>query len=241
VIIEEKRRKKNRMKRKARDDCNTSTFSAREKPKQLKDGPKTEAVLQGFPLNVEDSDITVFHGFVRDPQDIFEKIKQELKWTQLQIKIFGKNISVPRLTCYVANEGANYRYSGISLEREEWESAPALSALRNLVQEHTGEYFNAALCNFYRNGRDSMDWHSDDEKSLVSRSIASVSLGATRCFQIRSLMNKKLKKSVDLMSGTLLVMAGNTQISCQHRVPKVPQRQACGERINITFRKVAEV
>mmetsp|Transcript_17388 Transcript_17388/g.25397 ORF Transcript_17388/g.25397 Transcript_17388/m.25397 type:complete len:189 (-) Transcript_17388:154-720(-) len=188
------------MKRKARDDCNTSTFSAREKPKQLKDGPKTEAVLQGFPLNVEDSDITVFHGFVRDPQDIFEKIKQELKWTQLQIKIFGKNISVPRLTCYVANEGANYR-----------------------------------------NGRDSMDWHSDDEKSLVSRSIASVSLGATRCFQIRSLMNKKLKKSVDLMSGTLLVMAGNTQISCQHRVPKVPQRQACGERINITFRKVAEV
>ena len=61
-----------------------------------------------------------------------------------------------------------------------------LLTLKNQIEENTGHTFNSLLCNLYRNEKDSVDWHSDDEPSLGRcPTIASLSFGATRMFEMR--------------------------------------------------------
>ena len=51
-----------------------------------------------------------------------------------------------------------------------------------------GERFNSVLLNLYRDGQDSMGWHSDDESELgPAPAIASLSLGEPRRFLLRRL------------------------------------------------------
>lgn len=63
---------------------------------------------------------------------------------------------------------------------------PLLTMLKERIEEFTGYTFNSLLCNLYRNEKDSVDWHSDDEPSLGKNPvIASLSFGATRTFEMR--------------------------------------------------------
>ncbi len=63
---------------------------------------------------------------------------------------------------------------------------PILVMLKDRVQEVTGLYFNSMLANLYRDGHDSVAWHSDDEPSLgTNPTIASLSFGDTRNFEMR--------------------------------------------------------
>lgn len=63
---------------------------------------------------------------------------------------------------------------------------PVLRSLKDQIEENTGHTFNSLLCNLYRNEKDSVDWHSDDEPSLGRCPvIASLSFGATRTFEMR--------------------------------------------------------
>lgn len=58
--------------------------------------------------------------------------------------------------------------------------------LKERIEEFSGYAFNSLLCNLYRNEKDSVDWHSDDEPSLGKNPIiASLSFGATRTFEMR--------------------------------------------------------
>ena len=55
-----------------------------------------------------------------------------------------------------------------------------------MIEKNTGHVYNSVLCNYYENAKDGVQWHSDDEYSLGTHPvIASLSLGATRKFQIR--------------------------------------------------------
>lgn len=67
-----------------------------------------------------------------------------------------------------------------------WQWLPMLWTLKSRIEENTGHTFNSLLCNLYRDEKDSVDWHSDDEPSLGSSPvIASLSFGATRTFEMR--------------------------------------------------------
>jgi alkylated DNA repair dioxygenase AlkB len=94
------------------------------------------------------------------------------------------------------------------------------------------------LLNLYRDGDDSMGWHSDDEPELGERPvIASLSLGATRRFRMRHRRRKDLEPvAIDLESGSLLIMQGDTQRFWKHQVPKT--RRTVEPRINLTFRSI---
>ena len=97
--------------------------------------------------------------------------------------------------------------------------------------------FNSVLLNRYRTGKDSVAWHSDDEKEFGENPvIASVSFGDTRTFQFRHKKRKDLKTTVELTHGSLLIMRGATQHNWMHQIPKT--RRDVGERINLTFRVV---
>jgi len=134
---------------------------------------------------------------------------------------------------------------------------PLLLAAHEKIKKLTGETFNYAYLNFYRDGNDHIGFHSDREEQLEEGStIASLSLGATRDFVIRHIKDTKLaqemkedylrlealekaKQTISLKSGSLLLMKKLTQKVYHHQVPK--RTKVKSPRINITFRHIREV
>ena len=160
----------------------------------------------------------------------------DVAWEQRAIRLYGKELPQPRLTAWYGDPAAHYTYSGLAWEPRPW--TPALLALRGRVAAATGASFNSVLLNRYRDGRDSMGWHADDEPELgPAPAIASLSLGATRRFRLRpraGLAHPPL--ALDLPGGSLLLMRGPTQQHWQHALPKTAR--PVGPRLNLTFRWV---
>lgn len=173
-----------------------------------------------------------------DPTDasrLVAELQQGIAWQQEEVVIFGERRRVPRLVAWHGDPAACYTYSGTLHVPRPW--TPELERVRERVHALTGVPFNAVLLNLYRDGRDGMGWHSDDEPELGPEPvIASVSLGATRRFCLRHRRRKDLKLDLALEHGSLLLMAGSTQRHWVHAVPKTTR--PVGERINLTFREV---
>ena len=164
----------------------------------------------------------------------FHLLLDELPWREESIVVYGKRVVVPRLTCWFGDPGVAYRYSGVDHVAEPWTAT--LSELRRRVEKFSDHQFNGVLGNLYRDGRDGMGWHADNEKELgVDPVIASLSLGEARRFSLQH--NKTRERiDVDLEHGSLLVMRGELQHHWRHAVPKT--RKNVGQRINLTFRAV---
>ena len=127
-----------------------------------------------------------------------------------------------------------YSYSNISLNPKAW--TPTLLEVRNQLAETIERQFNSVLLNLYRNGNDSMGWHSDDEWEMgLNPVIASISLGGSRMMKFQHRSDSEVSNfALELSTGSLLIMAGTTQKFWQHEIPKT--KKAVGERLNLTFR-----
>lgn len=160
----------------------------------------------------------------------------DVAWEQRAIRMFGQELPQPRLTAWYGDPAARYTYSGLTWEPRPWTAA--LRDLRQRVEAAAGARFNSVLLNLYRDGRDSMGWHADDEPELgPAPVIASVSLGATRRFRLRPRPGlQHPAQALDLPAGSLLVMGGVTQRHWQHALPKTAR--PVGPRLNLTFRWV---
>jgi alkylated DNA repair dioxygenase AlkB len=188
-------------------------------------------------LELEDADVRLLAEAFSEPEasELFRLLRAEIDWRQEEVVIFGKRRLVPRLVAWHGDPGASYTYSGTPHEALPW--TPALEQVRHRVQALTGRHFNAVLLNLYRDGRDGMGWHSDDEPELGPEpAIASVSLGAVRRFCLRHRRRKGMRADLPLPHGSLLLMSGATQRHWVHAVPKTAL--PTGERINLTFRRV---
>ena len=109
--------------------------------------------------------------------------------------------------------------------------------MKNEIEEHTQLSFTTVLLNLYRDENDSNGWHSDNEKELGRNpTIASLSLGQDRVFQLKHIEKKEIKQNIILTNGSLLVMKEGSQIYYKHQLPKAssPKRS----RINLTFRTI---
>ena len=167
-------------------------------------------------------------------EQYYQELRQSLLWRQEDITMFGKTMKTPRLQAWYGDEDALYKYSNIPLIPQPWDRR--LSAIKNDIEEQIEGRFNSVLANYYRNGKDSMGWHSDNEKELgVEPLIASVSLGEPRRFLLKHKTSGE-KLTLNLQSGSLLIMRGDLQQNWQHSVPKT-MKQVNG-RINLTFRKI---
>ncbi len=172
---------------------------------------------------------------VETAQHWFAQLHAEIPWQRHRLRLFGRDIDAPRLSCWIGDAEAAYTYSRTRFEPQPW--TPALVALRAALDAQCGENFNSVLCNFYRNGRDTMGWHSDDEPELGSQPvIASLSFGAPRRFRLRHRHDSALRLELTLESGDLLLMAGATQRNYRHDLPRTARRVE--SRINLTFRRI---
>lgn len=170
-----------------------------------------------------------------EAQQLFKTLKASLNWQREQLLIFGKRQWSPRLVAWHGDSHCCYRYSGINHEPQPWTTE--LSALRLRVENFCDAQFNSVLGNLYRDGGDYMGWHCDDEPTLGKNPIiASISLGATRRFQIRNKRDHHNRFTLELEHGSLLIMSGALQHSHQHRI--APTKRPIEERINLTFRKI---
>ena len=162
-------------------------------------------------------------------------LREEITWKQEPIRIFGKWRMQPRLTALYGNPRIPYTYSRLEMRANPF--TPTLAEIRERLMAFCGEEFTHVLLNLYRDGRDSMGWHRDNEPSLGPLPlIASVSLGDTREFQLRHYAGKKPKIKLPLTHGSLLLMKGSTQTHWEHQIPKTAKQ--VGERINLTFRVI---
>ncbi|MBP6751213.1 MAG: alpha-ketoglutarate-dependent dioxygenase AlkB [Xanthomonadaceae bacterium] len=192
-----------------------------------------------------------------DADALFAALRARIPWETHRIRMFGREIDSPRLSCWIGDPGAVYTYSGTRFEPRPW--PPALADLRRRLTDALDLEFDSVLANLYRDGRDRMGWHSDDEPELgLAPAIASLSLGGARRFLFKP--KGQPRRAVDddgtnvrgsseagkapngerialtLDHGSLLVMAGETQRLYLHALPATATQVA--PRINLTFRRI---
>lgn len=187
-------------------------------------------------LALPGADVRLQRGWLdaRTADALFDDLRRTLAWENHAVRMFGRDIPSPRLSAWLGDADASYRYSGVVRVPQPWPGS--LVALRSRLHRDLRARFNSVLANLYRDGNDAMGWHSDDERELgLDPLIASVSLGATRRFKLRA-RNGEARLDVDLPHGSLLVMAGATQALYRHALPRT--RRTVGARINLTFRCV---
>ncbi|WP_214072623.1 alpha-ketoglutarate-dependent dioxygenase AlkB [Mucilaginibacter sp. dw_454] len=155
-------------------------------------------------------------------------------WKQRVQKIYDKEVITPRLTAWYGDPGTDYSVLGKSNPLPWTEE---LLMIKNKVEPLAGIRFNSVLLNYYRDGNDSVAWHSDRE-SVLGRNpiVASVSFGQVRSFDIRSKTDHSEKYSVRLEHGSFLLMKAGLQEYWEHRIAKSVKPMKA--RVNLTFRVV---
>jgi len=164
----------------------------------------------------------------------FAQLNEETPWEMPEIVMFGKKYPQAGLSTWFTNTKVSYVYSGIT--RAPHAMTPLLNDVMNACALASGAEYNSVLVNLYRDGNDSVSWHSDNEEINGSEpTIASVSLGETRRFDLRHKESGETVR-VDLEDGSLLVMSGLSQLCWVHQIAKTKTK--VGPRINLTFRRV---
>ncbi|XP_044048619.1 alpha-ketoglutarate-dependent dioxygenase alkB homolog 3 isoform X2 [Siniperca chuatsi] len=225
------------------------TFEFHQPTKPIRDVPPEKVIEQAGDHEISHgpsgvSRLQLLPAFLH-PENadwMFSKLLAELPWSQKTNYRQGEAYEEPRLTCWYGELPYTYARSTMAANTQ-WH--PLLLTLRETVEQVSGCSFNSLLCNLYRDGHDSIGWHSDDEASLGDKpTIASLSLGDTRVFSLRKQPPPEENGDytyverirVPLHHGTLLLMAGATQDDWQHQVAK--EYHDRGPRINLTFRTI---
>ncbi len=199
-----------------------------------------------LPLPLQDAELAFDPDWL--PADeagaLFAALQSAIPWEVHRIRLFGRTVDSPRLSCWIGDKGASYVYSGTRFEPRPWPSV--LLPVRMRLRDAIGVDFNSVLANLYRDGRDAMGWHSDNESALGTRPvIASLSLGATRRFVLkrrdvaaaRGAQGERPRPfALSLDTGSLLLMRGDTQRHYRHALPRTAK--VVGPRINLTFRRI---
>jgi alkylated DNA repair dioxygenase AlkB len=163
---------------------------------------------------------------------LFAWLRAEVPWKQETVR----GNPLPRLNSWFADNGLKYAYSGLSHTGTGW--LPELEEIKRAVEVAAGTTFNSLLLNFYRDGKDSIGFHTDAEPELGENpAVATVSFGAVREFVLK---HKATKETLTyrLGHGSLMVMGGTSQHHWLHALPKTDD--AVGERISLTFRRIRE-
>ena len=187
-------------------------------------------------INYKGLEIISYEKFINssDADRIFSSALNEIPWESSTIKMYGKEVPIPRLQCWIGDPGCEYAYSGKSLQR--YDFFEPLIEIRSLIQNQLGIYFNSVLANLYRDGNDSMGFHADDEQELGNNPvIASLSLGAERPLVFQN-KDKTETKTFDQPHGSLMLMKGATQSAWKHGIRK--SKKISEPRINFTFRNI---
>jgi alkylated DNA repair dioxygenase AlkB len=191
--------------------------------------------ISGETLPVPDADLRLWQSIgCDDKEKILRSLIDDTRWRQEHVTLWGRTYPQPRLVAFYGDAGLEYTYSGVTLQALPWPAG--LRELKDEVESLCGASFNTVLLNYYRDQRDSMGFHSDDEPELgPDPVIASLSFGEERPFVLKHRHRDDIDDiRLELPSGSLLLMKGATQANWKHGIPK--RSKVCGPRVNLTFR-----
>ena len=167
-------------------------------------------------------------------KQLYESLLNDIHWENERVIMFGKEIITKRKVAFFSDHSISYRYASKTKIGLPWTST--LITIKNRIESITKESYNACLLNLYHNGEESMGWHSDNEKEIITNSsIASLSLGANRKFSFKHKVSKETV-SIELEDGSLLEMKGSVQTHWWHALLK--SKKVTATRINLTFRQM---
>ena len=164
--------------------------------------------------------VDVARNWFGGADDLMSRLVSEVDWRHHQRWMYDRLVDEPRLSRW-------YRSDEVLADE-------ALAHFRVAAGRHYGVRFGAMALNFYREGRDSVAFHTDRElRHIDDTLVAILTLGAARPFLLRPLGGGR---SIDLRpgSGDLIVMGGSCQETWEHAVPKVTR--GCGPRISASIR-----
>jgi alkylated DNA repair dioxygenase AlkB len=182
-------------------------------------GARDDAVFERLELG-RGAWVDVARGWFGGTDDLMDRLAAGVDWRHHRRRMYDRVVDEPRLS----------RWYGVRDDLPD----PALGRFRTLVGQRYGTRFGAVALNFYRDGRDSVAFHTDRELRHVEDTLVAIlTLGATRPFLLRPVGGGA---SVDVRpaSGDLLVMGGTCQETWEHAVPKVTR--GAGPRISASIR-----
>jgi alkylated DNA repair dioxygenase AlkB len=176
-------------------------------------------------FKLPDTELRLWQHFFDKPEadKYYETLLRNSPWQQRMRKMFDKFVPDPRLTAYYGGDNGH-----------PW--TPLLLEIKHAIEKVTGISFDRVLLNLYRDGKDSVAWHSDTlPVDGRHHHIASVTFGDTRMFKVRHKSRKDIPVlNIPLTHGSLLLMGDTMQEYYEHHVPKTSRE--IGPRINLTFR-----
>jgi alkylated DNA repair dioxygenase AlkB len=188
-------------------------------------------------IELQNGKLMFFEDFfdIKKSDIYFSTLGNTISWHQDKMNIYGKEVYLPRLSAWYGDNFKSYTYSGIKLKPLEWTTE--LMEIKTKIDALSNVTFNSVLLNRYRNGNDSISWHSDNEPELGKNPvIGSINFGSTRRFMLKHKKDKSLTYELELKHGSFLLMFGELQHYWLHQVPKTSKK--IGERINLTFRVI---
>jgi alkylated DNA repair dioxygenase AlkB len=160
-------------------------------------------------------------GWVRGSDALFEQILASRDWAQRTRRMYEGRVLEPRLTAPWSLGSRAPLEPGV------------LEEMRLSLSRRYGVEFDSVGFNLYRDGRDSVAWHSDKIRASIAEPVVVlVSLGEPRRFLLRPKGGGRSTR-FDLGRGDLLVTGGKAQREWEHSVPKVAR---AGPRISLAFR-----
>ena len=163
--------------------------------------------------------VDVARGWLGGADELTARLETEVDWRHHRRWMYDRMVDEPRLTRW---------YAAAEQLPEE-----GLAWFRVAVGRRYKVRFGAMGLNYYRDGRDSVAFHSDRElRHLDDTLVAIVTLGAARPFLVRP-RGGGASRDVRPGSGDLLVMGGRTQADWEHSVPKAAR---VGPRVSVSLR-----
>jgi alkylated DNA repair dioxygenase AlkB len=168
----------------------------------------------------EHSWVDLSRGWLAGADQLLVELAESLDWRRGRRSMYGDLVDEPRL--------------GASIDLQSGTSPSVVGEIASWLEARYRERIDSVWANYYRDGRDSVAWHSDRVgRTQVNPIVAIVSLGGPRRFLLRPLGGGKSVRHV-LGSGDLLVMGGACQHGWEHTVPKA---SLAPPRMSVTLRR----
>ena len=162
-------------------------------------------------------------GWLSGSDLVFDDLAGEARWQQRERWMYDRKVLDPRLT------------AGWSTDAADDDVPPVLREMAEVLSLRYGVGFDRIWVNLYRDGQDSVAWHGDRNRLVMTRPlVATVSLGARRKFLLRRRGTTRTLHRLEPGHGDLVVMGGECQAEWEHTVPKT--KQPVGARMSVTIR-----
>lgn len=195
----------------------------------------------------DDAVVVVFREWLNNEKsmELHDYLIKNCNFIQQYAHYYDKQFKIPRKQYFCGDDQNKFhKYKPndtLGSKLNEW--IPEVKDIRDRIHKEFNIYLDSSLINFYETGNDYIAYHSDRETKPPMHFVATVSLGATRKFYLKSknkiLQNGVLKHKLiklQLNSGDLVLMYGRTQELWTHSIIKQPN--VTESRISITLREL---